>query len=360
LNKLLIIVSGNKNSPMAIRGTHFAENLQGTWDIKIAYRIKSKFCALLENIKILFTYWPDKVLILDCHASGVFAGIVYFLFTGKGYVLDTGDAVYELGKNIGRTRISLLLTFILEQLSYKFANRVIVRGRKHRELVGWKKKSTAWIPDGVDVRDFNPKIKKKYARGEKLVLGLIGSLNWNQKTNSCYGMDLIEIIKILKDSLNIPICGIIIGDGSGLCKLVQKARDLGIEHDLEFPGRIDYSELPTWITKFNIALSSQSNDLAGQVRTTGKLPLYLASGCFVIASNVGEAANFLPRKMLLDTFGTPDNDYPRRVSLRIIELLQEGEDFNFIDGVDIARKFFDYKILSCYLKKALIFKHNKV
>jgi hypothetical protein len=50
----------------------------------------------------------------------------------------------------------------------------------------------------------------------------------------------------------------------------------------------------------DICLSTQTNDVVGWVRTTGKLPLYLAAGRYVLASRVGEAARVLPEEMLVD------------------------------------------------------------
>ena len=44
----------------------------------------------------------------------------------------------------------------------------------------------------------------------------------------------------------------------------------------------------------DVVLSTQSNDVVGQVRTTGKLPLYMANGRFILATDVGEASLVLP------------------------------------------------------------------
>jgi glycosyltransferase involved in cell wall biosynthesis len=48
----------------------------------------------------------------------------------------------------------------------------------------------------------------------------------------------------------------------------------------------------------------QSNDLAGWVRTTGKLPIALGLGKALVASRVGEASRVLPDRFLVD----PTND----------------------------------------------------
>jgi glycosyltransferase involved in cell wall biosynthesis len=63
------------------------------------------------------------------------------------------------------------------------------------------------------------------------------------------------------------------------------------------------------------AISTQSNDAVGAVRTTGKLPLYLACGCPVLASHVGEAARLLgPLGWTIPYDGTVDRSYPERLA----------------------------------------------
>ena len=66
-----------------------------------------------------------------------------------------------------------------------------------------------------------------------------------------------------------------------------------------FAGRRPLTELPALLAACDICLSTQTNDVPGNVRTTGKLPLYLACGRYILASNVGEAARVLPPEMLV-------------------------------------------------------------
>ena len=71
-----------------------------------------------------------------------------------------------------------------------------------------------------------------------------------------------------------------------------------------FAGRVPYDVLPGRLRVFDICLSTQTNDVIGNVRTTGKSPLYLAAGRFVLASRVGEAARVLPSVMLVEFHGS--------------------------------------------------------
>jgi len=114
-----------------------------------------------------------------------------------------------------------------------------------------------------------------------------------------------------------------------------------------FLGRIPFEMLPSHLNAFDVCLSTQSNDLAGQVRTTGKLPLYLACGRYVLASKVGEAALVLPPDMLIDYEGTKDGTYPAKLAQRLSDMLTRSEDSP--DTVSVARERFDYEKLTARL-----------
>jgi hypothetical protein len=75
----------------------------------------------------------------------------------------------------------------------------------------------------------------------------------------------------------------------------------------------------------DVALSTQTNDVVGHVRTTGKLVQYMAAGRFVLASRVGAAAALLPDEMLVDYHGAWDEGYFARLAARVDELPDRRE-----------------------------------
>src|SRR5207237_9475463 len=104
----------------------------------------------------------------------------------------------------------------------------------------------------------------------------------------------------------------------------------------------------------DICLSTQTNNLAGQVRTTGKLPLYLAAGRYILASNVGEAAIILDAEMLVDYQGTKDQNYPLRLSQRVLSVLDHPEKLECVArNIALAKTRFDYAILADRMKQIL-------
>jgi glycosyltransferase involved in cell wall biosynthesis len=180
-----------------------------------------------------------------------------------------------------------------------------------------------------------------------LVIGLVGSSVWVPSRQTCYGWELVEVVRLLNGKLPRPVRGVLIGDGSGIEVLRRRAAEYKVEGAVEFAGRVPYRELPSRLRGFDVCLSTQTNDVIGNVRTTGKLPLYLAAGRFVLASRVGEAARVLPPEMLVEFAGETDPDYPAKLAERIEQLVRSGTDFSHRpECVRIAREHFEYDRLA--------------
>ena len=105
---------------------------------------------------------------------------------------------------------------------------------------------------------------------------------------------------------------------------------------------------------FDIALNTQPNDDAFWVRTTGKLPLYLAANRYILTSDVGEAHYILPQEMLIPYQGLVDSNYPQRLSERIKALYYNRQQLDLrIGGRQLAEENFNYDTLSRKLEEKL-------
>jgi glycosyltransferase involved in cell wall biosynthesis len=145
-----------------------------------------------------------------------------------------------------------------------------------------------------------------------------------------------------------------IGGGNGIERLRAAAKQYGVEDKLVFTGYVELDHLAEHLNAIDVCLSTQSNDVPGRVRTTGKLPLYLATGRFVLASRVGEASLVLPEEMLVPYEGVRDDAYPGRLAERIRWALANP------DAVAAARKIalgiawrFDYDALAERVAEAI-------
>ncbi len=353
---IVFLANGGAGSAMAIRARAFAERLGADFDIEIAYRDANKVRAISRFWAHLRRRRPSLCYVFDMAFSGVIAAGLYRLIAGCPVMVDTGDAIYELSVSTGkRGPVGLALTRLLEWAAFSMSSGVIVRSHRHQELLKAKGISADVIPDGVDSEQFRPcmdqELRQKYQLEGFTVIGVLGTLVWSHRWQMCYGWELVEMIHLLRDK---PVKGVIIGDGNGVSRLKARCEALGISDRILFLGRVPYDELPRYIGLMDICLSTQTNDTPGQVRTTGKVPIYLACGRFVLASRVGEAARVLPEEMLVSYEGAKDAAYPQRLAERIEALMERPAALRQYEASRrIARENFEYRILAAELRRAI-------
>jgi hypothetical protein len=235
--------------------------------------------------------------------------------TGKRVIVDTGDACYALARSLDDRGFAGLITVgVAEQLALRSAHEVVVRGRAHADYVPGR---TTHIPDippaGVGPTSATD-LQRSLGLDGSFVVGLVGSLILSRRLRISYGWDLIEALPYTAPE----VIALIVGDGTGLEPLRRRAEELGVSSRCRFVGRVSTEQVSEYVCAMDIALSTQTNDLVGQVRTAGKLPLYLACGRPVLASHVGEAALILgPLGWTLPYHGVLDRLYPRRLGTAI-------------------------------------------
>ena len=344
---IAFIVNGDETSAMAQRARSFADYIP-RHDIRIAYRSANKVLSTFWFMWFLLLTRPAVAYVFDISYSGVLAAALYRLAFGNRMIIDTGDAITDLARSMGRGRIGLLLTSLLERFALRVADKVIVRGSFHRELLAGSKINAEVIQDGVDIASFGAEdvsqLRKHNGLEGVLTIGMVGSSVWSEKLQMCYGWELIETIRLLPDK---PVKGIMIGGGSGIAQLKAWCRQYGIEDRMFFLDQVPYEHLSRYLSLIDVCLSTQTNDVVGNVRTTGKLPLYLATGRFILASNVGEASRVLPEEMLVDYVGVKDEEYPAKLAARLESILANPQILSSgAANVSLARQHFDYSMLA--------------
>lgn len=349
--KLLFFINGSETSAAAIRARSFARRLPSNWDIRFNFRPVPKWKGIGLFIQSAIAFKPDIIYVMDTAYTGVLAGCIAKQLTGCQLITDTGDVAYELAKSMGNyLRSQLKLIQWVEQLAIAHSDRVIVRGSYHKiwlEKQGIDK--AVFIPDGVNFEAIQPveanSLRTELGLGNNLVVGLVGTMAWSQRHQLCYGWDVVEALGLLED---LPIKALLIGDGEGRPILEKRTRELGIGDRVLFTGQIPYDELPCYLSAIDVCVSTQSNDLVGMVRTTGKLPLYLAYGKYIIATDVGEASRVLPNVgCLLPYCGVRDDRHPVRLAEQLRKILSDRLIINVFERARwIAKNHFDYAILT--------------
>jgi glycosyltransferase involved in cell wall biosynthesis len=353
--RVAFVVNGVEASAMGERARSFAGRLHGSFDPVLICRHGRKGIAAARMLNQLFKFRPNLCYVLDLGFDGLLAALLYGKATGVRFAVDTGDDVVALGRALGRGRLGMFLTQGMDRVARRTAAAWVVRGRGHRELFASTGLDAEWIPDGVEVDRFAAAVSPpRPDKSNPLVIGMLGSVTWIPTRNTCYGWELVELVALLSKRLAVPVRGEVIGDGDGIQGLKNRARELGIEDRIRFHGRIPLDELPAHLARWHVALSTQTNDAVGHVRTTGKLPLYLAAGRFVLATDVGEASRVLPEDMRCPYAGEHDPGYPKTLANRIEDLLAQGVEMTYRpECVELARTYFDYNRLAARLEQTL-------
>jgi GT2 family glycosyltransferase len=234
---------------------------------------------------------------------------------GRRVIVDTGDAVFALARSLGdRGFLGLLAIGFGERLALRCANRTVVRGRAHAGLVpGPVTHIPDLAPSGAAPVPAEA-LRRELGLEDAYVVGLLGSLILSRRLGVSYGWDLIEALA----HTDPRVRALIVGDGSGRVGLEDRARELGVIERCRFVGAVGPERVCGYVCAMDATLSTQTNDLVGQVRTTGKLPLYLACERPVLATHVGEAARLLgPHGWTIPYRGRLDRDYPSRLAERV-------------------------------------------
>jgi len=351
----MVLVNATEDSVLAERALGLFSGFGTDVIISVVYRKKNRLFALLYFLKEVIKFNPILIYLVDTSIPGAFATILSNLFFRKRFVVDTGDFAYQLAKSNGTVGpIGRILIFVAENWSLKLSSLIVVRGTFHRKNLLEKGfpnveviRDSTWTDseDAHSLRRSNDGLRDK-----ELSIGLVGTLTYSPRYNFCYGWDLLECIAMLRDE--ISCVGIVIGDGTGLEFLRMRAEELGVSHLVRFYGRIPYKTLRSYLYDFDIALSTQSNDSVGWARTTSKLAEYMAAGCFVLASDVGEATLLLPDLMRVNYNGIKDINYPAKLADRVRYLnsnrdeIVKGGERNF----RLARETLDYTFATAALK----------
>ncbi|MCZ6856596.1 MAG: hypothetical protein O7F70_01220, partial [Gemmatimonadetes bacterium] len=236
------LVNGFRDSPMGDRARAFATRLAGQFDIKIAYRAPNRAAAIMRFVAFLSKTQPAVTYVFDMGYSGVVAASWHRGVSGNTLIIDTGDAIGALARSVGnRGIVGVTLTARLEDFGYMAADMIVVRGTYHREHLRRRGLRCEVIQDGVDLGMFGPHgeapLREQLGLDATLTVGLVGSSVWSERLGTCYGWDLVEMLHLLDDD---RVHGIMIGDGSGITRLRDRAAHLEIEHRLHFLGRVPF------------------------------------------------------------------------------------------------------------------------
>ena len=331
---ILFIANGGTESAAAERARKFAAATIGRTVVLV--RRAGRFRSIGDFASAILKFHPDLVYCVDLAVVPVLAGV---LGSRKArLIVDTGDYPSAFFRQVRAGFAKVLAARALEEVVYRRADAVVVRGVHHAAIMrAHGVRQVAVIPDGVDLdlvrAEPDLALRQRLGLADILTVGVAGYFTWYERLGGGLGSELVRALALLRD---LPIHGVLIGGGPGLSKLRMLATELGVADRLHMLGWIPYQEYSRYLSLMDISLLTLTNDLSSWVRTTGKLPGYLASGRYILASAVGTAQSILPDDMLIPYAGHWDDTYPTKVAARVRELAMKPD--RLTDGMAIRSK----------------------
>jgi hypothetical protein len=291
----------------------------------------------------------DVLWLISQHPARIAGAGLGRLTYGTPFVVDTGDLLFESARTTGKRGLKTELIRRYEPLSLRLPDAVVVRGSKHLPIARrMGARRAELLRDGVEVEAFTKAdgaaVRRRLA-GTATVVGVVSTIGWEPHLRlPSPGWDVVEVLSRLPD---LDLVGLIVGDGPGLAALRRLAEDRAVAGRMRWVPRVPLAELPSYLAAIDIFLHTALNNPMSQVRSTGKLPLLLASGRAAVVSRVGEAALVLEETgMLLDFEGSPE-DYAARLAARVRLMLERKELGRWREaGPRAARTYFAYEVLA--------------
>jgi len=287
------------------------------------------------------------VYVIDAGRAGFQAAAMSRL-AGRPVIVELGDPQAALYAAQSRGRLAMGLGRFVDRTVTLGATGVVVRGRELANILDVR---VPWvtIPDGVDLEQFRAGLgtgvrARLGLADEDFVMGLVGSIVWSEARQITYGMEIVEALSDLRD---LPVYGLVVGDGTGIQHIVRRATELGVLDRVVMVGFVDHGDVANYIGAMDVCISTQTNDSIGRGRTTAKLPEYLACDRHVLSTAVPSATAILPEEMIIQVGEPLGSDYYAAVAERVRALLHRQPELRQSGGTRaLAEQHFCYPLLA--------------
>lgn len=319
---MVFLANGSKGSSAAERAKRFAGAVESVPSYVLT-RQGGKLRSVGDMVRQARTLRPDLVYCVDLAAVPLAASILSDC--RAQLVVDTGDHPSEFLRHVRAGAGKVASARLMEEFVYRRADAVVVRGEHYAAVMrGHGVRRVEVIPDGVDLdmvkRVPDGRLRERLGLTGATTIGIAGYFTWYERLGGGLGWELVQVLALLRD---LPVRGVLIGAGTGLDRLRVLASELGIANRLHILGSVPYADYARYLSLIDICLLTQTNDPSSWVRTTGKLPGYLAASRYILASAVGTAQQVLPDCMLVPYSGSWDLTYPGKLAERIREIVKD-------------------------------------
>lgn len=225
--------------------------------------------------------------------------------TRRPYIVDTGDDPAALARARQGPMVAAGRA-VVERTMLRRARGVVCRGSFHLPVLRGKTGAPLWwAPDTVADDLLNSEVGGDV--GNESLVASFGSASKPASGDRAYGWEVVDLVA------RYPrLKGLLVVNGPGIETLRRRADRLGVRQRVSIEGPQPLPELARRLRPAGFVTSVQSDDLAGWVRTTGKLPIALGLGKVLVATRVGEASRVLPDRFLVDA--TRDDELVARMA----------------------------------------------
>ena len=346
--KVLFLINYPQGYVLSYRARAFGKALGEEYTIHFEYRDSSRWVALFNFSREVIRFRPNIIYTME----GVAAESTAFLsrlFLRIPYIIDRANTNEDHLRETKANFFLLKLVSFLERMVLRAASGVFCRG-KNQTLVfraRFYNRNIVHCSEGTDLSKWTsknlPELRERYKLTNKLTIGTIGNATWGV-LGHYFGRETIEVLRILKD-LNIfgVILPSITSDENALTELENLAKDYGVIDRLLIIRGVLRDDIPDYLTLIDVCLSTQLRTLSGEMRTTAKLPDYLACGKYIISTDIGDACFYLPKNMLI----THDDQYFANLSSKIREIYFDRDLLSSgIFGMETAKENFNYEVIA--------------
>jgi hypothetical protein len=250
-----------------------------------------KLSSFWQLIRHVWSERPQLIVMEGTGIAGGFACLLLRWLLGVPYIVSSGDAVSPFIAMKFNGMFGYLAQ-LYEQLLCRFCT----------GFIGWTpylvgRALTFGAPRGITAAgwshlNYSPDELARHQQAVRerlgipphaLVYGLIGSLNWVEKIEYCYGLELVKARTQLPESADVYV--IIGGDGTGMSHLKNLAGNL-LGSKIILTGNIPGDRVLEHLAAMNVASLPQSVDGVGSFRYTTKVSEYWAARLPIIIGQV--------------------------------------------------------------------------
>ncbi len=242
-------------------------------------------------------------------------------FHGVRVLFDQHDLNPELFEAKYRKRGPFHRALLLaERATFRTADVVVSTNESYREVAltrGKKSPEDVFIVrSGPRLEDFSPVAPDpQWRNGRAHLVGYVGVMGEQE------GLDhVLDAAQHLRTTGRDDIHWMLVGGGPALERLRQRARDMGIDDIVEFPGRVPDKQLIERLSTTDVCVSPDTSSPFNDKSTMNKVLEYMALGKPVVQFDLTEG-----RRSAGDASLYAADDDPKNLANLIAELLDDPE-----------------------------------